>query len=201
MIDAPVAIDTDVQCAALAELRNGAGIGLDRLCYVTIGTGIGVGYADRHRMDTDGSRPEAGHIRVPRAPGDEGFAGACPYHHDCLEGLACGPAMAERWDVAAENLPDDHPGWDHQAHYAACLCVNLTYSVRPDRIVLGGGVMERPGLHDRVRAQFDRMMAGYALDRRSADPATFIAPPVLNEPSPGLVGALMLARTVRADDR
>lgn len=196
MLDAPVAIDTDVACAALAEARAGAGHGLDRLCYVTVGTGIGVGFFEHGHSVGGAGHPEVGHIRVPRAPGDESFAGVCPYHGDCLEGLASGPALAARWGGGAEHLPEDHVAWHQQAHYIACLCINLTYTARPQRIVLGGGVMERAGLYDRVRTRFAELMGGYAPDRWSGDPASYIAVPMLREPSPGVAGALMLAQKV-----
>ncbi len=201
MLDAPVEIDTDVNCAALAESRHGAGLGLDSLCYVTVGTGIGVGYIERGRINSEVGHLETGHTRVPRASDDDAFAGTCPYHGDCLEGLACGPAMNARWGVAAESLPDDHVGLDYQAHYIACLCVNLTYTLRPQRIVLGGGVMERESLYDDVRARFAALMAGYALDRWSAEPANYITSPTLREPSPGMVGALVLADAIGHDGR
>ena len=194
LLGAPVAIDTDVNCAGLAEARYGAGALLDRFCYVTVGTGIGVGLIEHGRPVAGGGHPEAGHSRVPRARGDEAFGGICPYHGDCLEGLACGPAMHRRWDSSAEHLAEDHSAWAFEAHYLACLCVNLMYTVRPQRIILGGGVMERRSLYDRVRAHFAELTAGYALDRWSADPARFIAAPELREPSPGLIGAIELAR-------
>lgn len=192
-IRAPAAIDTDVNCAALAELRHGAGRGLDRLCYVTIGTGIGVGIVEPGRTNRGAGHPEAGHIRVPRAP-DDYFAGTCPAHADCLEGLACGPAMAARWGTPAEDLPHDHLAWTHEAHYIASLCVNLAYTVRPQRIALGGGVMEQSRLLAAVRAKFIAVAAGYALDRYSADAENYLCAPQLVDPSPGLVGAFELAR-------
>jgi fructokinase len=199
LLNAPVAIDTDVQCAAMAEAEAGTGQGLDRLCYVTVGTGIGIGYVERDRSTAGTAHLEAGHIRVPRASGDAAFAGTCPYHGDCLEGLASGPAMAARWSMGAEHLSVDHVGWEYEAHYIASLCVTLAYTLRPNRIVLGGGVMDRTGMHDRVRRQFVKQTAGYALDRWSAVPETFIARPTLTDPSPGLVGALLLARTVQSN--
>ncbi|TPG37989.1 ROK family protein [Sphingomonas koreensis] len=194
ILDAPTVIDTDVNCAALAELKYGAGQRLDRLCYVTVGTGIGMGWIEGGQLTLGMGHPEAGHIRVPRAPGDEGFSGICPYHGDCLEGLACGPAMAARWGTDAEALNDDHAGWRHQAHYIACLCIELMYTMRPQRIILGGGVMSRSSLYDRVRNRFAALANGYALDRWSIDPAAFICAPALSDPSPGLVGAIELAR-------
>lgn len=192
ILDAPTAIDTDVNCAALAELEHGAGRGLSRFCYVTIGTGIGVGCIEDGRLRTGIGHPEAGHIRVSRPRGDERFLGICPYHGDCLEGLACGPAIAARWGVGAERLEADHVAWEYEAHYIACLCINLMYTLRPQRILLGGGVMAREGLHRRIRERFIELAGNYALDRWSSDPA-FIQVPALDDPSPGLVGAIALA--------
>lgn len=192
IVGAPTAIDTDVNCAALAEMRQGAAQGLDRVCYVTIGTGIGVGIVEGGRTNSGTGHPEAGHVRVPRAPGDD-FAGICPAHGDCLEGLACGPAMQARWGRPAEDLPDDHVGWRFAAHYIAALCTNLTYAIRPQRIVIGGGVMQRASLLAAVHGVYRDMMAGYALDPRSASVETFIVPPHPSEVSAGLTGALAMA--------
>ena len=192
IVQAPTVIDTDVNCAAVAEMRAGAARGLDRICYVTIGTGIGVGIVEAGRTNAGTGHPEAGHIRVPRALGDT-FAGICPSHGDCLEGLACGPAMQARWGCAAEALPDDHVGWTFAAHYIAALCTNLTYTVRPRRIILGGGVLERAALIEAVRTAYRNMTAGYALDRYSAAAESFIVPPRLVDPSPGIIGALAMA--------
>ncbi|MBV8972244.1 MAG: ROK family protein [Sphingomonadaceae bacterium] len=190
IVGAPVAVDTDVNAAAVAEARAG---GIDgRLAYVTVGTGIGVGVAERGRP-LPGAHAEGGHIRVPRAP-DDAFAGTCPWHGDCLEGLAAGPALAMRWGVPAEALAADHPAWAVEAHYLAALCLSLTYLIRPERIVLGGGVAAMPGLHDRVRARFAALAAGYALDRHSARPAAYIVPPRLADA--GLHGALLLAEAL-----
>ena len=193
IVNAPTVIDTDVNCAALAEARYGAARGLKRVCYVTVGTGIGVGIVENGATNLGVGHPEVGHIRIPRAPGDD-FAGICSVHGDCAEGLACGPAMKGRWHKSAEDLPVDHIAWVYEAHYIAAICVNLTYIVRPERIILGGGVMERSSLLGAVRDAFKAMTAGYALDRFSADVETFICAPELTDPSPGLVGALELAR-------
>lgn len=192
IVDAPVAIDTDVNAAALAELRYGAGRGLERICYVTVGTGIGVGLIDTRGRQATVSHPEVGHIRIPRAKGDD-FAGHCPSHGDCLEGLASGPAIAARWGQAAETFPPDHPAWDFQAHYLAALCVNLTYIARPQRIVIGGGVLAQSALYPAIRSRFERLTANYALDRDSAATDSYICEPVLVDPSPGLVGAIKMA--------
>ena len=161
ILGAPVRIDTDVNCAGLAEGIYGAAQGLGRFCYVTVGTGIGVGVIDDGHPAGGVGHPEAGHMRVPRAAGDDAFAGSCPYHGDCVEGLASGPAIGARWRCDPQHLDDRHPGWGFEAHYIAALAVNLTYTLRPQRIVLGGGVMARVGLIDLVRSRFEHLMAGY----------------------------------------
>jgi len=193
ILKAPTAIDTDVNCAALAEVRFGAGRGLNRLCYITVGTGIGVGVIEAGETNLGAGHPEVGHIRVARALGDD-FAGVCPSHGDCAEGLACGPAIKARWNISAEDLPADHPAWEYEAHYIASICVNLTYIVRPQRIIVGGGVMERASLLQAVRERFAQLTAGYALDGYSADIDRFICAPMWRSPSPGLVGAIEIAR-------
>lgn len=192
-LNCPVEIETDVNGAALAEGMFGAGMGLDRFCYVTVGTGIGVGVIENGSVQAGAGHPEAGHMRLSRAEGDE-FSGICSFHHDCAEGLASGPAMRARWNLRAEEIPDGHVAWDYEAHYIAALCCNLTYSLRPQRIILGGGVMERSAIYEKVRSAFRQLMAGYALDRNCRDEERFIVKPALTSPSPGLVGALLLAR-------
>jgi fructokinase len=198
ILAAPTSIDTDVSCAGVAEGLYGAGRGLGRFCYVTVGTGIGVGVIEQGRALGGVGHPEAGHLRVARALGDD-FKGICPYHNDCLEGLACGPAIAARWGRDGETLPDTHPAWAVEAHYLAVLCANLTYTLRPERIILGGGVMARPGFHAFVRTAFVDLCGYYALDRCSADPNSFICAPMAEDPSPGLLGALELARACASD--
>lgn len=194
LVGAPGVIDTDVNCAGIAESRRGAARCAGRICYVTVGTGIGVGVVENGRPLRGVGHPEVGHIRVPRAPGDGDFAGNCPFHGDCLEGLASGPSMAARWNVAAEQLGDDHIAWGFEDYYLAALCINLTYMLRPERIIIGGGVMANPLLLDRVRRQFSALAGDYSLDRCSADPETFICSPACQNPSAGLLGAFELAR-------
>ena len=190
-ISAPMALDTDVNCAAVGERLFGSGQGLDTFCYVTVGTGIGVGLLINGAPHGGANHPEAGHIKLPRAPGDDQFAGICPYHGDCLEGLACGPAMQARWGVPAETLPSDHPAWDIEADYLAGLCATLTYTVRPDRIIIGGGVMQ-PQMYGRVRRALTEKLAGYDASMRSIDMDDYVAAPTAG-PSAGLTGSLALA--------
>lgn len=191
-LNVPVAIDTDVNCAAVGERLFGSGRGLDTFCYVTIGTGIGVGMIVGGSPYGGANHPEAGHIRVPRAPGDEAFEGHCPFHGDCLEGLACGPAMKARWGVRPPDLPDDHPAWRIEADYIAALCTNLTYVMRPDRIILGGGVMQRAHIHRLVREALAKKLAGYDATIRGLDLESYIAEPTAGS-SAGLSGALATA--------
>lgn len=193
ILPVPTRIDTDVNCAALAEgSGDGAAAGLQRYCYMTVGTGIGVGIVDQGSVRGGTGHAEAGHIRLGKAPEDS-FGGICPSHGDCVEGLACGPAMRARWGVPAETLPDRHPAWEIEAWYIAAICANLTYTVRPQRIVIGGGVLGHGRLYSLVRSKFADLMAGYALDRWSADPDSYLVKPAFEDPSPGLLGAFMLA--------
>lgn len=187
----PMVLDTDVNAAAVGELLFGSGRGLDTFCYVTVGTGIGVGLLIGGAPHGGANHPEAGHIRVMRAPEDTDFAGICPYHDDCLEGLACGPALRARWGVAAEELPDAHPAWPIEAHYIAELCATLTYIVRPDRIVIGGGVM-RPSMYGLVRSTLARKLGGYDASLRDLELDDYIVRPTAGA-SAGFTGALAIA--------
>jgi fructokinase len=192
IVNAPIVLDTDVNCAAVGERLFGSGKGLDTFCYVTVGTGIGVGLLVGGAPHGGANHPEAGHIRLPRAPGDAEFAGICPFHDDCLEGLASGPAIAARWGVPGEELPSDHPAWDMEADYLAGLCATLTYIVRPDRIILGGGVMETHAMYPRVRQALRQKLAGYDASMRLIDMNDYVAAPTAGA-SAGFTGALALA--------
>jgi fructokinase len=187
----PMVLDTDVNAAAVGELLFGGGRGLDTFCYVTVGTGIGVGLLIGGAPHGGANHPEAGHIRVVRAPRDADFAGICPFHGDCLEGMACGPAMHARWGEPAEALVDAHPAWPMAAHYIAELCATLTYTVRPDRIIVGGGVM-RPHMYGLVRDALGRKLAGYDASLTDLDLADYVTRPTAGA-SAGFTGALALA--------
>lgn len=190
-LEIPVTLDTDVNAAAVGELLFGRGRGLDTFCYVTIGTGIGVGLLIDGSPHGGANHPEAGHIRVPRAANDAGFSGNCPFHRDCLEGLASGPAMQMRWGVPPEDLPDDHSAWRTAAHYVGELCATLTYVLRPDRIIIGGGVM-RPHVYDLVRVALAEKLADYDTSIGDLDLTDYIARPLAGS-SAGLTGSLALA--------
>jgi fructokinase len=191
----PVALDTDVNAAALAEQRWGAGRGLATLVYVTVGTGIGGGVVVDGRPLHGLVHPEMGHVRVPHDRARDPFGGACPAHGDCWEGLATAPAIAARWGRAPETLPDDHPAWALQAHYLALGLANIVLTLSPQRLVLGGGVMARAFLYPRVRAGVRELLAGYlASPAVAGDLEGYIVPPALGERA-GVLGAIALART------
>jgi fructokinase len=173
----PVAVDTDVTGAALAEGRWGAARGLGTFAYVTVGTGVGVGVVAGGRPLHGLVHPEAGHVAVPRAPGDD-FPGVCPFHGDCLEGMAAGPAIAARWGASAEDLagPARDRAVELEAHYLAQGLRALVYTVAPERILIGGGVASLPGLLPAVRAHLGRALGGYPGLPEHADPAFVQAP-------------------------
>ena len=181
----PVGLDTDVNAAALAEHRWGAGVGDDPLVYLTVGTGIGGGVVAAGRPLHGLVHPEMGHMRVPRDASDS-FRGACPFHGDCLEGLASGPALLARRGLPAEALPVDDPVWALEARYLARGLVNIITVLSPRRIVVGGGVMRHAGLLDDVRTEVQRLLGGYVA-------AAAIVGPRLGERA-GVLGALALAR-------
>ena len=187
----PGGFDTDVNGAALAEARWGAGVNHSSVLYLTIGTGIGGGLC-LHGQPLHGlSHPEMGHIWIPQdqvltADGltTPAFAGTCPYHGHCLEGLASGPAIARRWGQPAETLPEDHPAWTaHVNHLAHALC-SLIYTLSPEIILIGGGVGSRAHLFPPLRERVAAMINGYA-------PVPEIRPPGLGDRA-GVLGALAL---------
>jgi fructokinase len=189
----PVGFDTDVNGAALAEGRWGGGRGLDDFAYVTVGTGIGVGSIVRGRSIFGINHTELGHIRVVRKPGD-GFAGVCPYHGDCIEGLASGPAIEARAGKPAAQLAPDHPAWDFVAHGIAQLLHTMVLTTAPQRIFLGGGVLSgQPHLFERIQQELKRSLNRYVeAPELEQGLAQFIVPPGLGAMS-GPLGALALA--------
>jgi fructokinase len=159
--DVKIGFDTDVNAAALAEWRWGAAQGLDTFLYLTIGTGIGGGGMANGRLMHGLVHPEMGHVRIPHDLAMDPFAGTCPFHGDCLEGLASGPAMAARWLQPAEQLPPDHPGWTLEARYLALALVNFICTASPERIVMGGGVMSNGLLFPAIRQRVLELLNNY----------------------------------------
>jgi fructokinase len=188
----PVTIDTDVNGAALGEWLWGAGRGTASALYLTVGTGVGGGAVVEGRLVQGLSHPEMGHIRLPRHPCDRDFPGNCPFHGDCLEGLAAGPAIKARWGASLSELPVDHEGHEIIAWYLAQAVQTFQAILEPGRIILGGGVMATPGLLDRVRLEAVRAAAGYFV----GDPAALIVSPTLGEDT-GLLGALALTQRLK----
>jgi fructokinase len=185
----PVAIETDVNGAALGEGRWGAAQGMNNHAYVTVGTGIGAGIVVDGSLLRGERHPEVGHIAVRQMPEDT-HPGSCPYHAGCLEGMAAGPALEARF-----GRPDTWPGNDRVlavvVHYLAQGLVALAYTVAPERIVVGGGVSRLPEFHDRLRDMVTTLLAGYPV---TMDTDLLISKPGLGERS-GLAGALLLATT------
>lgn len=185
----PVGLDTDVTAAALAEYRWGAGQGQPSVLYFTIGTGVGGGAVIGGNPLAGLSHPEMGHFHLPLHPADAGFAGTCPYHGTCLEGLASGPAIKARYGLSLSELPADHIGHEVIAWYLAHAVTAAQAMFEPGRIVLGGGVMGTPGLIERVRREADRIGNGYFRGKA----AEIVVLPGLGDRS-GLLGALALAQ-------
>ena len=190
----PIGFDTDVNAAVLGEARWGAAKDLDTVIYVTIGTGIGGGALVGGQLAHGLVHPEMGHLLVPREPDDLSFAGACQFHGGrCWEGLAAGPALERRYGQRAETLPPEHPAWDLEARYIASALTSLVLVLSPERVILGGGVMQVDALFPLIRKYLARSLAGYV----QADALTraideYVVPPGLGTNS-GIAGALALA--------
>lgn len=189
----PVGFSTDVNGAALGELYRGAATGLDGCLYITVGTGIGAGLVSKHQLLQGLSHPEMGHVLLRRHPEDK-FEGICPYHQDCLEGLASGPALEARWGKPASELKNDQKVWKIEAEYLAQALMQYILIVSPKRIIMGGGVMKQEQLFPMIRARLKELLAGYLdfpeLKERMDD---YVVPPALGD-NAGITGALILAR-------
>ena len=192
-LDCPIAIDTDVNAAALAEYRWGAGQGCSSLVYLTIGTGLGGGVLIDGRPVHGRLHPEIGHILTRRAPGDA-FAGACAFHGDCIEGLISGPALARRFGTAAEALPPNAPQWDDVAHDLAQLLVTIIHTVAPQRILVGGGVgLGFGGLLASATARLPALLGSYYSDLGPSQLSAMITAPLLGADA-GPLGSIALAQ-------
>lgn len=190
----PVCFDTDVAAAGVGEHHWGAGRGANSLCYLTVGTGVGAGLLLDGRPWHGIVHPEVGHMRIPHDLAADPFPGICPYHGDCLEGLACGPAIAARWGRPAEQLETDHPAWELEVEYLAAALTNLIFTVGPDRIIVGGGVLDHPDLLQRIRIRTQELLGSY-LRTPALDPGlnSYLVAPELGDDA-GVLGALAMAR-------
>jgi fructokinase len=184
----PVAFDTDVNAAALGEHRWGAAQGLDTFSYITVGTGIGGGGMAGGNLLHGLVHPEVGHLRIPHDRDRDPFDGVCPFHGDCLEGLASGRAIEARWGRRPQDLDGDRRVWELQAQYLALGLVSVISVLSPERILLGGGVMRQPALLPLVQREVAALMNGYQ------QAGTIMAPALA--PRSGVLGAIALAQTV-----
>jgi fructokinase len=192
-LDVPVVLETDVNAAAIGELRWGAGCGVENLGYLTVGTGIGAGLVLGGVPVHGLLHPEAGHVRIPHDRSRDPFAGSCPFHGDCWEGLASGQALRARWDAEPASLPDAHPAWRLEAEYLAAGILAIVMVASPHRMIAGGGVMERPGLMAAVRRELARLLGGYLLrPQLTGDLSDFLVAPRLGDDA-GVLGAIALA--------
>lgn len=190
----PIGFDTDVNGAALGEFRWGAAQGLDTFVYITIGTGIGGGAMVNGRLVHGLMHPEMGHVLPPHDRTEDPFDGVCPYHGDCLEGLASGPAIEQRWKEKAERLGPDHPAWDLEAKYLAHGIVPQIYIISPQRIIMGGGVMDQAHLFPKVRRHVCEILNKYIQAKAILeDIDRYIVPPGLGNRA-GVLGAIALAQ-------
>jgi fructokinase len=196
----PVAFDTDVNAAALGEHHWGAAVGLDTFCYITVGTGIGGGAIVNGKLLHGLLHPEFGHLRIPHDRQADPFPGTCPYHGDCWEGLAAGPAVAARWGASPEELHEPRV-WELEAHYLGLGLVSVISVLSPQRIILGGGVLATDGLLQLVRRAVRDLVGGY-IDARAldADIDDYVVPPALGRRS-GVLGAIALASTANGGSR
>jgi fructokinase len=193
-LQVPIALDTDVNVAALGEWRWGAATGLDSFCYITVGTGIGGGAVVNGRLLHGLLHPEFGHIRVPHDRTRDPFDGICPYHGDCLEGLASGEAIRQRWGRPGQDLSGT-AAWEIEAEYLALALVNFVCLLSPQRIIIGGGVAEQPTLLPMARERLRDLLAGYLRVPELTEPHAmerYIVPPKLGGEA-GVVGAIQLA--------
>ena len=190
----PIVVDTDVNGAALGEWLTGAGQGCQTLAYTTVGTGVGTGVLHRGNSIMGFSHFESGHIGVAHDRAIDPYPGFCPFHSDCLEGLAAGPAIKARWGSSLSDLASPHDPIELIANYIAQLAVNLLLLHMPDRLIFGGGVMKTAGLIEALRRATERRLAGY-IKAPQLDPGLvrYIVTPGLGDQA-GITGAIALGR-------
>lgn len=194
IFDCPVMSESDVNGAALAEAMWQLDHPIQHLAYVTVGTGIGVGVLQSGSIANGRTHPEIGHIRVEKHPTDQAFSGTCPFHGDCLEGLASGPAIDARWGASLTELGEDHPGLALEGFYLGQLAVNLILHHRPEVIIFGGGVSQTPKLLETIREECMTLLGNYVPELVSANVMEeLIRSPRLGNDA-GVLGGFMLAQ-------
>ena len=190
----PALIDTDVNAAALAEWKLGEARGLNSCLYVTVGTGIGAGLVIEGKLVHGLVHPEFGHMLLRQEKEDPAPDGFCPYHKGCLEGLASGPAIEKRWGRKAYDLPEDHEAWNLEAAYLAQMCMDAVCGFSPEKIILGGGVMQQKHLFPLIRKKIKELLNGYVQAKEILEEIdSYIVEPGLGTKS-GATGALLLAK-------
>lgn len=194
-LNVPISVDTDVNCALLAEVNWGAGRGLKNVAYVTVGTGIGGGFYVNGRIMNGFAHPEIGHLHLSSLVDGDDFEGVCPYHKaECFEGVASGPALIERWGRKHYELPTDHQAWSFEAEYLARLCHNIILTTAPERIIMGGGVMKQMQLFPMIKDRLKALLNGYIdFEAYQIDWNNYIVPTGLGGQA-GIMGGLELAR-------
>lgn len=188
----PVGFDTDVNSSVLGEATFGQAKGIRNVLYLTIGTGIGAGIYAEGKLLHGMLHPEAGHIMLAKRA-DDTYAGKCPYHGTCFEGLAAGPAIEERWGAKAEQLQDKEEVWDLEAYYIAQALANYIMIVSPEMMILGGGVMHQTQLFPLIRGYVKEILNGYIRTKEIEDLEHYIVPASLQD-NQGIMGCLELAR-------
>jgi len=192
-LDTKVYLDTDVNAAALGEYFTHPINHVKNMVYITIGTGIGAGLIVNGKIVHGLVHPEFGHMRIPHNTRSDPFPGVCPYHQDCFEGLASGPALKARWNLEPKKIPEDHMAWDLEAEYIGHALVNLICTISPELIVIGGGIMHHYSLYEKIRVKTKLLLNKYIRSRYLEDRIQeYIIPPRLKENS-GICGALSMA--------
>jgi len=200
-LNVPIAIDTDVNAAGLGESVWGASNGFDPSLYLTIGTGIGGGYIKDGKPLLGLLTPEMGHIRIPHNRELDPFNGSCPFHGDCFEGLASGPAIEKRLGLTGADVPEKDAFWDIEADYIASALMNYILVLSPKKIILGGGVMQRQFLFAKIRRRVHELLNGYVSDKNVLENIEdYIVPPGLGNQS-GSLGAIALAMQIDATNK
>ena len=191
-----ISMDIDVNAAGLRESTWGASKGLDSSLYITVGTGIGGGYIKDGKPLIGMLNLEMGHVLIPHNRELDPFPGICPFHGDCFEGLASGPAIEKRLGLAGAFIPEDNPFWDLEAEYIASALMNFILTLSPKKIILGGGVMQREFLLPKIRRRVRELLNGYVSSKSILESIdNYIVPPALGNQS-GSLGAIAIAMSL-----
>ncbi|WP_313893792.1 ROK family protein [Psychrobacillus sp.] len=196
-LNIPIELQSDVNVAALGEAVHGSGKNDRAVLYITIGTGIGGGVVTNKQFLQTAQHPEMGHVWIKRTPEDTALSN-CPFHTDCFEGLASGPAIEKRWNTNAKNLPADHPAWELEANYIAQGVYQMMLAHAPNRIIIGGGVMNQPQLLPKIKQNIKAQLNGYTYYQALANLEETIVLPELGD-NAGLVGGLVFAAQIKND--